>query len=335
MGCLEIHSGNPGSLEEVMGKYILRRILISIPMLILVTIIVFALANLMPGDAAMAMFASGDGSITAEAIEQQRENMGLNDPAVTRYFRWLGQLIRGDMGVSQVTFQPVWEMIKLRIGPTVLLMGTSLILSIIIGVALGIFSAVKQYSIADYVLTVISFIGRSVPIFFVGLFLVYLLALKFPIFPTSGMHRMGSTDIVDLLKHLFLPCLSLSILRIAEFLRYSRASMLEVLNADYIWTARSKGIKERNVLTRHALRNALIPIITLIGINIPVMFSGAIMIEQVFQWPGLGTLFNTAVIQRDQSLLMGLCLFSSVVVLISNLLTDIAYALVDPRIRYE
>ena len=140
-------------------------------MLILVTIIVFALANLMPGDAAMAMFASGDGSITAEAIEQQRENMGLNDPAVTRYFRWLGQLIRGDMGVSQVTFQPVWEMIKLRIGPTVLLMGTSLILSIIIGVALGIFSAVKQYSIADYVLTVISFIGRSVPIFFVGLFM--------------------------------------------------------------------------------------------------------------------------------------------------------------------
>ena len=318
-----------------MGKYIIRRILISIPMLLLVTVIIFFLANLMPGDAAMAMFASGDGSITAEAIEQQRENMGLNDPIIVRYFRWLGQLLHGDLGKSLVTYQPVWEMIKLRIGPTLLLMGTSLVLSIIIGVILGCFSAVKQYSLADYVLTVLSFLGRSVPVFFVGMFLVYLLALKFPIFPTSGMHKMGRSDFADLMKHLFLPCLALSILRIAEFLRYSRASMLEVLNSDFMWTARSKGLREGRVLRKHALRNAMIPIITLIGINIPVLFSGAIMIEQVFQWPGLGTLFNTAVTQRDLSLLMGLCLFSSVVVMVSNLLTDIAYALVDPRIRYE
>ena len=318
-----------------MGKYILRRILIAIPMLLLVTIIVFILASLMPGDAAMAMFGSGDGSMTAEMIEQQRENMGLTGSVLARYFRWLGKLLKGDMGVSMVSFEPVWQMIKLRIGPTLLLMGTSLILSIIIGVILGCFSAVKQYSAADYILTVISFIGRSVPIFFLGLFLVYIFALKLSLFPTSGMHTMGYADFGDLMKHLFLPCLSLSILRIAEFLRYSRASMLEVLHSDFIWTARSKGIKEFRVLRMHALRNALIPIITLIGINIPVLFSGAIMIEQVFQWPGLGMLFNTAVNQRDQSLLMGLCLFSSVIVLLSNLLTDIAYAAVDPRIRYE
>lgn len=318
-----------------MGKYILRRILIAIPMLLLVTIIVFILASLMPGDAAMAMFGSGDGSMTAEMIEQQRENMGLTGSVLARYFRWLGKLLKGDMGVSMVSFEPVWQMIKLRIGPTLLLMGTSLILSIIIGVILGCFSAVKQYSAADYILTVISFIGRSVPIFFLGLFLVYIFALKLSLFPTSGMHTMGYSDFGDLMKHLFLPCLSLSILRIAEFLRYSRASMLEVLHSDFIWTARSKGIKEFRVLRMHALRNALIPIITLIGINIPVLFSGAIMIEQVFQWPGLGMLFNTAVNQRDQSLLMGLCLFSSVIVLLSNLLTDIAYAAVDPRIRYE
>jgi peptide/nickel transport system permease protein len=318
-----------------MGKYIIRRLLIAIPMLLLVTVIVFGLASLMPGDAAMAMFASGDGSITAEAIEQQRENMGLSGPIYVRYFRWIKQLLHGDMGTSLITYQPVWEMIKLRIGPTLLLMGTSLVLSIIIGVILGCFSAVKQYSFADYVLTVLSFIGRSVPIFFLGMFLVYLFALKYPIFPTSGMHKMGHKDFADLMKHLFLPCLSLSVLRIAEFLRYSRASMLEVLHSDFMWTARSKGIKEFAVLRKHALRNALIPIITLIGINIPVLFSGAIMIEQVFQWPGLGTLFNTAVVQRDQPLLMGLCLFSSVIVLVSNLLTDIAYAAVDPRIRYE
>ena len=318
-----------------MGKYVLRRILIAIPMLFLVTIIVFVLANLMPGDAAMAIFGSGDGSITTEMIEQQRENMGLTGSVVTRYFRWLGKLLKGDMGMSMISFEPVWDMIKLRIGPTLLLMGTSLILSIIIGVVLGCFSAVKQYSAADYILTVLSFIGRSVPIFFLGLFLVYVFALKLSIFPTSGMHTMGYSGFGDLMKHLFLPCLSLSILRIAEFLRYSRASMLEVLHSDFMWTARSKGIKEYRVLKNHALRNALIPIITLIGINIPVLFSGAIMIEQVFQWPGLGMLFNTAVMQRDQSLLMGLCLFSSVIVLLSNLLTDIAYAAVDPRIRYE
>lgn len=318
-----------------MGKYVIRRILVAIPMLVLVTVIIFILANLMPGDAAMAMFAGGEGMVTEEAINLMKENMGLNDSVFVRYFRWLNQLLHGDLGTSMVTYESVVEMIKLRLGPTLLLMGTSLVFSIIIGVVLGIFSAIKQYSIGDYILTVLSFIGRSVPIFFVGMFFIYVFALQNPIFPTGGMHKLGNTSFMDLLRHLFLPALSLSVLRIAEFLRYSRASMLEVLHSDFMWTARSKGLKEGKVIRDHALRNALIPIITLIGINIPVLFSGAIMIEQVFQWPGLGTLFNTAVAQRDYSLLMGLCFFSSVIVLVSNLLTDIAYAAVDPRIRYE
>lgn len=318
-----------------MGKYVMRRILIAIPMLILVTVIIFVLANLMPGDAVMAMFAGGEGMVTEEAINLMKENMGLNDSVFIRYFRWLNQLLHGDLGTSMVTYESVVEMIKLRLGPTLLLMGTSLVFSIIIGVILGILSAVKQYSIGDYVLTVLSFVGRSVPIFFVGMFFIYVFALQNPIFPTGGMHKLGNTSFVDLMKHLFLPALSLSVLRIAEFLRYSRASMLEVLHSDFMWTARSKGIKESKVIKKHALKNALIPIVTLIGINIPVLFSGAIMIEQVFQWPGLGTLFNTAVAQRDYSLLMGLCFFSSLIVLVSNLLTDIAYAAVDPRIRYE
>lgn len=318
-----------------MGKYILRRILIAIPMLFLVTIVVFVLANLMPGNAAAIMFASGDGSITAEAIAQMEENLGLTDPLPVRYGRWLMKLLRGDLGVSMMTYEPVTAMIKLRLGPTLLLMGTSLVISIVIGVLLGIISAKKQYSVLDNLLTFFSFIGRSVPIFFVGMLLVYFFALKNPIFPTGGMRKMGRSDFMDLLMHLVLPVLSLSVLRIAEFMRYSRASMLEVLHSDFMWTARSKGIKESRVVVAHALRNALIPIITQIGINIPVLFCGAIMIEQVFQWPGLGTLFNLAVIQRDHTLLMGLCLFSSIIVLISNLLTDIAYAWADPRIRYE
>jgi len=318
-----------------MGKYILRRLLISIPMLLFITIVVFILANLMPGNAAAIIFASGDGSITAEAIAQMEENMGLNDSLIVRYGRWLGRLLRGDLGISMMTYEPVSAMIKLRFGPTLLLMGTSLIISIVVGVFLGIVSATKQYSVLDNILTVISFIGRSVPIFFVGMLLVYFLALRNPIFPTGGMHKMGKNDFIDLIWHLFLPVLSLSVLRIAEFMRYSRASMLEVLHSDFMWTARSKGLKERRIIVVHALRNALIPIITQIGVNIPVLFCGAIMIEQVFQWPGLGTLFNLAVIQRDHSLLMGLSLFSSIIVLISNLLTDIAYAWADPRIRYE
>jgi peptide/nickel transport system permease protein len=318
-----------------MGKYVIRRILIAIPMLLLVTVIIFLLANLMPGDAASALFASGDGYVTQEAIDQMKENLGLNESVVVRYFKWIAQILRGNLGTSMVTFEPVARMISLRLGPTLLLMGTSLVFSIVIGVILGIFSAMKQYSLADYILTVLSFIGRSVPIFFVGMFFIYTFALVNPVFPTGGMHKLGSNSFADLMKHLFLPALSLSVLRIAEFLRYSRASMLEVLHSDYIWTARSKGISEFKIIKDHALRNALIPIITLIGINIPVLFSGAIMIEQVFQWPGLGTLFNNAVAQRDYSLLMGLCFLSSIIVLLSNLLTDIAYAAVDPRISYN
>lgn len=318
-----------------MGKYILRRLLITIPMLFLVTIVVFILANLMPGNAAAIMFASGDGSITAEAIAQMEKNLGLSEPLLVRYGRWLVKLLKGDLGVSMMTYEPVTAMIKLRLGPTLMLMGSSLVISIVVGVFLGILSAKKQYSVLDTLLTFLSFIGRSVPIFFVGMLLVYFLALKNPIFPTGGMHKMGKSDFMDLLRHLVLPVLSLSVLRIAEFMRYSRASMLEVMHSDFMWTARSKGIKESRVVVAHALRNALIPIITQIGVNIPVLFGGAIMIEQVFQWPGLGTLFNLAVIQRDHTLLMGLCLFSSIIVLISNLLTDIAYAWADPRIRYE
>ncbi|MDD4012556.1 MAG: ABC transporter permease, partial [Sphaerochaetaceae bacterium] len=275
------------------------------------------------------------GYVTQEAIDQMKENLGLNESVVVRYFKWIAQILRGNLGTSMVTFEPVARMISLRLGPTLLLMGTSLVFSIVIGVILGIFSAMKQYSIADYILTVLSFVGRSVPIFFVGMFFIYTFALVNPVFPTGGMHKFGNNSFADLMKHLFLPALSLSVLRIAEFLRYSRASMLEVLHSDYIWTARSKGISEFKIIKDHALRNALIPIITLIGINIPVLFSGAIMIEQVFQWPGLGTLFNNAVAQRDYSLLMGLCFLSSIIVLLSNLLTDIAYAAVDPRISYN
>ncbi|MDL2229460.1 ABC transporter permease [Treponema sp. OttesenSCG-928-L16] len=318
-----------------MGKFIIRRILVAIPMLLVITVIIFILANLMPGDAVGAMMA-GEAAVNQQAMEQMRENLGLNDSVPVRYFKWLFQLLQGNLGFSYITFESVSSMIAKRIGPTLLLMGTSLLISVVVGVILGIVSAIKQYSVLDYILTVFVFIGRSVPIFFVGMLLIYYLALLNPIFPVGGLTTIGgSGGAGDRIWHLFLPVLSLSVLRIAEFLRYSRASMLEVLHSDFMWTARSKGVRERRVIIMHALRNALIPIITLLGLNIPVLFSGAIVIEQVFQWPGLGTLYNSAVTQRDYPLLMGLCFISSVIVLLSNLITDLAYAAVDPRIRYQ
>jgi peptide/nickel transport system permease protein len=318
-----------------MGKFIIRRILIAIPILLIITMIIFLLANLMPGDPVGAMLA-GETGFDRQVMEHMRANLGLNDPLPLRYGKWLVQLLRGNFGYSYITFESVSSMIVQRIGPTLLLMGTSLFLSVIIGVALGIVSAIKQYSALDYIFTVLVFIGRSVPVFFVGMLFIYTFALVYPIFPVGGLAAIGGTGgIGDRIMHLALPALSLSVLRIAEFLRYSRASMLEILHSDFMWTARSKGIKETWVIVRHALRNALIPIITLLGLNIPVLFSGAIVIEQVFQWPGLGTLYNTAVTQRDYPLLMGLCFVSSVIVLVSNLLTDLAYAAVDPRIRYQ
>jgi len=304
-------------------------------MLLLISVIIFILANLMPGDAVGAML-SAEGPVSEQVMSQLRENLGLDESVFIRFCRWFWQLVQGNLGTSYVTNEKVAVMILQRIGPTLILMGTSLLISVIVGVVFGIVSAMKQYSVLDSILTLFVFIGRSVPIFFVGMLLVYVFALLNPLLPTGGYSSIGGpTGFWDSLKHLVLPVVSLSILRIAEFLRYSRASMLEVLHSDYIWTARSKGLKERRVIIHHALRNALIPIITLLGLNIPVLFSGAIIIEQVFQWPGLGTLFNTAVTQRDYPLLMGLCFISSVIVLVSNLITDIAYTAVDPRIRYE
>jgi peptide/nickel transport system permease protein len=296
---------------------------------------IFSLSHLLPGDAVAAMMA-GEGDISEETMQAMRENLGLNDPFFIQYFHWLGNLCKGDMGVSLISFTPVRVIIMQKIGPTFLLMGISLLISIVIGVILGIVSAIKQYSVLDYVLSVFAFLGKSVPVFFVGMLFIYFLALKNAIFPTNGIRTIGiSNSLKDLLMHLFLPALSLSILRISEFLRYTRASVLEVVNNDYIWTAKSKGLGYVRIMTKHILRNALIPIITLIGLNIPVLFNGAMIIEQVFQWPGLGMMFYNSIITRDYPLLMGMVFISSAIVLLSNLITDILYAVADPRIRYE
>jgi peptide/nickel transport system permease protein len=318
-----------------MVRYIVRRLLISLPMLVGITLIIFLLANMMPGDALTAMM-SDEAPTSQKVLEARREALGLDKPLPMRYLNWVGKIVRGNLGYSYITFVPIGQTILKRIPATLELMGTSLLISILVGVCFGIISAIKQYSGLDYVLTVAGFIGLSIPVFFLGMMLIYVFALKLDWFPVSGIATVGTAfSLKDNLWHLALPGISLAVLRTAVFMRYSRASMLEVLRSDFMMTARAKGFREKVVVMKHGFRNALIPIITIIGLNIRVLFGGAVIIESVFQWPGMGSLFITAVTQRDYPMIMGLTLMTSIVVLLSNLLTDIVYAFVDPRIHYD
>ena len=318
-----------------MLAYFTRRILINIPILIGITLIIFLLASLMPGDAVLAMI-STDTPVTDEMIKMRQGELGLDLPLPVQYLRWMGNLLRGNMGYSFVSAESVSEMILLRIPATLELMGVSLLISIILGLTLGTISALKQYSWLDYVFTIFGFIGISIPDFFLGMILVFIFALKLKWFPTSGFITAGQEfSLADNLRHVFLPALALALVRTAVFMRYTLASVLEVLGNDYVRTARAKGLKQGLIILRHVMRNALIPVITIIGISLGVLFAGSVIIETIFQWPGIGMMFINAVTGRDSPVIMGYVLLTSVIVLTSNVLTDLTYSLVDPRIRYE
>lgn len=318
-----------------MGTYILRRLLISLPIILGVTMIVFLLASLMPGDAVLAMI-STDSPTSEDLIKMRRGELGLDLPLPVQYLRWMGNIFQGNLGYSFVSSEPVTSMIAIRIPATLELMGISLLFSILFGLILGIISALRQYSWLDYILTIFGFIGVSIPDFFLGMILVFVFALKLKLFPTSGMITAGSEfSLADNLRHVFLPAMALGLVRTAVFMRYTRASVLEVINNDYVRTARAKGVKNLQVIFSHIFRNALIPVITIIGINLTVLFAGAVIIETIFQWPGIGMMFIQAVNGRDSPVIMGYVLLSSIIVLLSNLLTDLAYSWADPRIQYE
>ena len=318
-----------------MIPYILRRLIIEIPVLLGVTLLLFTLTISMPGDAVAAMF-SPDMPVSHQALQQLRTQLGLNQPWPIRYVRWLGNLLRGNLGFSYTTFKPVLGTILLRIPATLELMGISILFSILIGLFLGIISALKRYSILDLGLTVSGFAGLSVPVFFLGLLLIYFFSVKLQWFPSSGISIPGRPfSIIDNLWHYTLPGLSLAVQRVAIYMRYTRSSLLDVLSSDYMTVARAKGLSERVVILKHGLRNALIPIVTIMGMDLPWLFGGAVIIESVFTWPGIGLLYITAITQRDDSMIMGLALISAIVVALSNLVTDVTYAFIDPRIRYE
>ncbi|PLS02464.1 ABC transporter permease [Neobacillus cucumis] len=316
-----------------MVQYIFRRILIAIPVLFGVTIFNFLIINLAPGNP-VDMYVSPDVSVAD--IEIKKEALGLNDPIYIQYWHWLGNLLKGDFGFSYSTYEPVTNMIIERLGPTLILMGSALIIAYLIAIPIGILSATKQYSWIDYFTTTFSFLGVSIPHFFMGLGAIYVFAIMTQILPTGGMNTLGGNGgLTDTLLHLIMPAIVLGTGIAGSMVRYVRSSMIEVLGQDYLRTARAKGLGEFIVTNKHALRNALIPIITIIGLDIPLLIGGAVVTEQIFQWPGLGQLTIQSIGSRDYSVLMAINLLAAFMVLFSNLLTDILYSVADPRIKYN
>ena len=313
-----------------MGKYILKRILIAIPVLIGITLIDYAIMCLAGSPLEMLK----GPRISDAALQAKEIAAGLDKPLIVQYFVWLWQLLQGNLGYSMKSYEPVSAMIGSHIGPTLLLMGAPLALSLLIAVPAGIYSAVKQYSKGDYAVVTASFIGSSIPSFFLALILIYIFTVKLGILPSGGMNTLGMDgSVADTIRHMVLPVTVLAVSLAGSNIRYIRSSFLEILQQDYLRTARAKGIGYKRVIWKHAMRNALLPIVTVIGMQIPMLFGGAVIIEQVFSWPGLGLMTMTAIMGRDYPVIMGVCLLSAVVVLVSNLITDILYALVDPTIQ--
>jgi peptide/nickel transport system permease protein len=320
------------------AKYVIRRLLIFVPMLFALTIIVFALMQATPGDAFSGR--NLDPNVSQEVYEKQRDALGLNDPVYIQYFRWVSKLVKGDLGESYVhKGKLVSDLVAERIGNTFYLGITSLLITIIVAIPIGIYSARKPYSVLDYAGTGFSFFGLAVPSFFFGLVAIYIFSIKLGWFPSQGTVTSpdleGFSLFTDRIHHLILPGLTLGLGGTAAYMRFMRSEVMDVLGADYIRTARAKGMTENNVLYKHTLRNAMIPIITLLGFEVGTLLSGAIITESVYQYPGLGNLFITSITSRDYPVIMAINLMLGFFVLLGNLLADIFYSIVDPRIRYD
>ena len=325
-----------------MKRYIIRRILITFPLLLVITLMLFTFINLAPGDPVSATidpvtFAErGYSNIDLQKeVERVRKELGMDRAIPIKYGLWLGRILRGDLGVSYAGGRPVMEHIKDRFWPTVELTWTALLLSTVLGTFFGVIAALRQYSLYDNVLSFVSLLGVSIPTFFSALAVLYVFALVLGWIPTFGMQSpdIEGFDLLDNLHHLIAPALVLSFDGMAGNTRYGRTAMLEVMRADYVTTARAKGLSERVVFGRHAFRNALLPLITINTMKLPGLLGGALIVEILFSWPGLGRLGIEAAFNRDYSLLMGLGLITSTAVILANLLADVLYAYADPRIR--
>jgi peptide/nickel transport system permease protein len=321
-----------------MITYLLRRTLQAILTLFVISLILFGLISSVPGGIMSAYQENPD--FTPEDLARLEAKYGLNDPIPVRYMKWLGNTLQGDWGNSFVSKRPALQEITERLPNTITLMGVVLIVTLLIAVPLGILSAVKKYSWFDHVTTTLAFAGQSLPVFWFGLLLIIIFSVMLkgsdgkPLLPGSGMMTLGAPfSIQDRIEHLILPVAMLAFVSAAGYMRYLRSAMLDVLGEDYIRTGRAKGNLERVVIAKHALRNALIPLVTLIGLDLPSLFGGALFTETIFAWPGIGRLYFTAALKTDYPVVMAVLMIYSALVIFSSLLVDVFYAWLDPRIR--
>jgi peptide/nickel transport system permease protein len=324
-----------------MANYALRRVLQSIPILFILSVLLFAMVRAAPGGPLSAAYRNPN--VTKEQIELLKKQLGLDQPLPVQYARWMGGILRGDLGESIKFRRPVAVMIAERVPNTLVLVGVSFLVTLIVALPVGILSARKPYSWFDSIATTLTFIGQSVPVYWLGLalILVFYVAIQNPatgkpLFPAGGMRTIGGEkSLADLAWHLVLPVIALSASWIAWYSRFLRSSLLDVLHEDYIRTARAKGVSDRVVYYKHALRNAILPLVTLIGLDLPSLFAGALFIETIFAWPGMGRLFWDAARGRDYPVLLGVVMIDAVLIITCNILADLFYGVLDPRVKYD
>ncbi len=314
-------------------RFLLGRLLGAVPLLVVISIVLFAIVHLAPGDPMDAYI--DNPSVTPAALAEIRRAYGLDQPLPLQYLHWLASICRGVWGYSIRTGHPVTEAIAERLPATLLLGATALALSALIALPIGILSAATHGSRLDRTLTLAAFAGISIPVFWLGLMLQLVLGIKLHLLPAAGYETVGDTGLGDRLRHLVMPALVLSLATIASWSRFLRSSMIDALKQDYVRTAYAKGQSRFGVLVHHALRNALLPVITIISLDLASLISGAVITETIFAWPGIGRLFIESMDGRDYPVLMGLMLMGAVSLVLANLLADVLYAVADPRVRYE
>lgn len=313
-----------------MKNYILKRIVQMIPVLILVSIFSFMIIHFAPGDP-INMYIRPD--MTEEEIEIIRESLGLDGTIVEQYFAWLLNVCQGNFGNSVINHQPVANQIFQKLPATLLLMGTSFVLSIIIAIPLGLISGMKKNKLVDQIISIFSYIGISIPSFWFALMLIVVFALNLRLFPVNGMRTTGVDSALDVIWHLILPSIVLSVDNIAVFTRYIRSNTITQLEEEYVITAKAKGVSKNKIMTGHVLKNCLLPIITIAGMNLASLVTGSFIIESVFGWPGMGTLGMSAINSRDYPMIMGFTMLSCLILIIGNLVADLLYSVADPRIK--
>ena len=314
-----------------MGQYLLQRLIASVPVLFGITVIVFLIMSLIPGDPATAILGS---YATLENVQKLNQELGLDKSLIEQYFIWVSNLLQGDLGRSYSLNRPVLDEVLERFNATLILAGTSFVLCAFFGVVVGVVSAARQFSLTDRLTTLVVLLGISIPSFFLGMMMILLFAIQLRWFPVSGMYAIyGGGDLPDLIAHLVMPSLALASVATGVIARLARSAMLEVLRLDYIRTARAKGVSEHSVVWKHALKSAMVSIIPVLGIQAGFVISGAVYIEMVFQWPGIGRMLVNGILQRDILLVQGGVVFVAMCYVLFNIAVDIMQSWLDPRIR--